>query len=101
MQSAGDKMRALLTVENARNWKTFVADYVSAMTQRKEYRDLVAGYKVVKVAGGYKILTQHGMGDPHYGTLTAEMAYTWFVRGPLNYLAREADDCRGRILGAF
>lgn len=93
-----NRMTALMTAENARDWKTFVADYVVIRTARKENRELVGGYQVKKVGGGYQIL--FGKLNPGYGIMTAEKAYEWFCRLPLNYFAREADDARYALLTA-
>jgi hypothetical protein len=97
-QAKTTRIDALLTAENARDWKTFVADYVAHMTARKENRELVGGYQVKKVKGGYQIL--FGGMNPGYGVMTAERAYEWFCRLPLNYLARQADNLRIDLLAA-
>lgn len=94
--AANAKVAALLTVEKARDWKTFVAEYVVATTARKEGRELVGGYQVKKVNGGYTILL--GSLNPGYGVMNAETLYSWFCRLPLNYLARQADDLRIDLL---
>jgi hypothetical protein len=91
-----NKMTALMTADNARDWKMFVADYVVLMTAKKANRELVGGYQVKRVKDGYQIL--FGTSNPGYGIMTAEMAYTWFARLPLAYFAREADDTRCGLL---
>jgi hypothetical protein len=91
-----NKMITLMTADNARDWKTFVAEFVVIRTARKENRELVEGYQVKKVKGGYQILWCGR--NPGYGVMTAEKAYEWFCRLPLTYFAREADHTRIALL---
>lgn len=88
----------LLTAERARDWHTFVADYVAMMTARKANRELVNGYQVKRVGDGYQILFNGR--NPGYGVMAADVAYSWFCRLPLYYFAREADDLRAELLTA-
>jgi hypothetical protein len=90
------KVASLLTAENAKDRYGFVADYVAAITARKANRELVEGYQVTKVAGGYQIL--FGGRNPGYGVMTAERACEWFCRLPLSYFANEADNLRATLL---
>jgi len=85
----------LLTVDAARNWKTFVADYMVLMTAKKANRDLVSGYSVRRVRGAYQIF--FGKLSP-YAPMTAEQIYEWSQRLPLQWLAGKADDMRADIL---
>lgn len=98
MASTRIDMAALLTPDRARDWKPFVADYVSLMTRSKANRELVSGYRVKRAAGGYRILFADV--DPGYGVMSAEAAYSWFARLPLGYFAREADNARAELLSA-
>jgi hypothetical protein len=93
-----EKMTALMTADNARDWKTFVAEFVVIQTARKENRELVSGYRVKKVKGGYTVL--FGKCDPGYGVMDAGTLYSWMARLPLAYFARQADENRAALLTA-
>jgi len=86
----------LLTKENAQNWKTFVADFVTLSTKAKKNRELVRDYQVKKSSKGYTILV-NGI-NPGYGTMTAETLYGWMERLPLVYYSRQADEYREILL---
>lgn len=84
-----------LTIEAARDWKKFVADFVVMMTAKKKHRDRVDGYQVKATKTGY-VIFMNGM-DGGYGTMDAGTLYSWMERLPLVYLSREADFLRGEL----
>ncbi len=86
---------SLTTPERARNWKPFVADMMVFLTRRKAQRDLLNGYQVVAVEGGYLIKIN---GNTSYAPMTAEVLYGWAERLPLVDVLRQADNYRADIL---
>jgi hypothetical protein len=84
-----------LTREAAKNWKTFVADCLVAMTATKADRELSGGYSVRRIGAAYLIMFG---GTSSYQPMTAEQIYEWAQRLPLQYFAQRADDLRAEIL---
>lgn len=90
-------LTALLTSENAKDWKRFVAEYVTLMTSTAKNRAFVSGYQVKKVGGLYQITV--GGKKTGYEPMDAATLYSWMERLPLGYFAHEADDHRRTLLG--
>jgi len=89
-----------LTWERARDHSEWVAYYLVSLTEKRRYRDMVDGLRVVKRGRRYKIVRQRGSKAEDIGGyvwVDARTLYDTARRTALNELIQEAEDWRVRI----
>jgi len=68
----------------------FVADFVTRLTAKEDWRKLVSDYQVIEKDGLYQIIM--GGHECGYNWMTAEEINSWFCRLPLNYISMQAEE---------
>ncbi|MCP3940269.1 MAG: hypothetical protein GY710_02135 [Desulfobacteraceae bacterium] len=78
--------------EVSENRFDFVALWVWHRTKKKDNREIVDGYQVMKKGNNFKI--KFNKMDSGYNWMTSHDLYGWLIRLPLNHFAMEAEDIR-------
>lgn len=85
--------------ELLKNRHQYAMELVTLMTSRKANRERVDGYQVKKNKNGYSILF-NGM-DIGLNNMSANTAYGWCVRNPLNHWVRFAENVRNEYYDQY